>query len=250
LPKAVCDLTLDVEYGDGDSLDEILNEHGDRVACFILEPICSDADPEFLKFAREETEKRGILLVFDEIITGFRLGMGGAQAHFDVIPDVATFGKAMANGMPISAVAGRREVMKVAGDLWISSTFGGEALSLAAALATLGELEKPGVIDKLWETGGRLLNGWKELAEGNAVNATVVGMPPIPMLRFVNGSGDRDMEAEGVFLDAMLQRGILWRREHYTFITASHSPEDIDRTLEASKTGIEAVANAFVAEAK
>jgi len=250
VPKVLGELTLDVEYGDADGLESVLKEHGDAVACFILEPVVAEADTEFLKYARQETEKRGILLVFDEIITGFRLGMGGAQEYFGVVPDMATFGKAMANGMPISAVAGRSDVMKLAGELWISSTFGGEALSLAAALATLRELERPGVINQLWENGAKLLDGWKRLVESNQVNASVAGFPPIPTLRFLDGTGGRDTEAEGVFLGAMLERGVLWRRNHYAFITLSHSPEDIDRTVEASYQAMEAVAEAMAAEAK
>ena len=245
VPKALAGLIRDVAYGDSQSLLEVLKRDSEEIACFILEPVVRQPDPEFLRLAREETERRGILLVFDEIITGFRLAMGGAQEYFGVIPDMATFGKAMANGMPIAALAGRKDVMKLAEKLWISSTFGGEALSLAASLATLKELQKRETLGTLWRIGARLLEGWKQLVQTNRVNAIIVGLPPIPMLRFLNESGERDTEAEGVFLGGMLEQGILWRRDHWAFVTTAHSSEDVEQTLDASSIAFEAVSKAF-----
>jgi len=154
VPKSVQDLSSKFIFNDLDSLESLLKSDPTSFAAVILEPtgVC---EPEngFLEGVRELCDQYGVVLVFDEIVTGFRVDMGGAQRKYGVTPDLATFGKAMANGMPISAIVGKREIMKLMDDIFFSGTFGGETLSLAAALATITKLEKINAPEVFERTG-------------------------------------------------------------------------------------------------
>jgi glutamate-1-semialdehyde 2,1-aminomutase len=158
IPKAVCDLTISFPYNRADAVDDFLTKEPDAYAAVILEPAGAEAPaPGFLARLRELTERYGVVLIFDEIVTGFRINLAGAQAEFGVTPDLACFGKALANGMPISAVLGRREVMDHMEDIFFSGTFGGEALSLAAANATVDKLSRTGASRRIRARGRRLI---------------------------------------------------------------------------------------------
>ena len=143
VPDAVKNLTSSFKFNDPNSLEDLLRSAPDSFAGVILEPEgVSEPDPEFLPAVRELTEKFGAVLIFDEIISGFRVSRGGAQEKHGVTPDLSVFGKALGNGMPISAVVGRRDIMTLMTKIFFSGTFGGEALSLAAAMATLDKLSR------------------------------------------------------------------------------------------------------------
>lgn len=230
VPAALRSLTIDLPYGDVAAARNIFAAGRSELACVIVEPVCLDADPEFLHYVADQTRACGALLVFDEIITGFRLGIGGAQQRFNVAADLATFGKALANGMPLSAVVGRRDIFDAAEELWITSTFGGEALSLAAALATIKELETPGVLERMEKLGDQLREGWDRLlAQHPGVQATTAGIGPLPVLRFASDARQQQDE----FMLSMLEQGFLVRRNHYWFVSAAHSGDDIGRALDA-----------------
>jgi glutamate-1-semialdehyde aminotransferase len=142
VPEAVRALSVTFPYNDAGALESLLKREPDKFAAVILEPAAlEEPRPGFLEAVRDLCTRHGVVLVFDEIVTGFRIHLGGAQAAYGVTPDLAAFGKAMGNGMPISAIVGRREIMRVMEDIFFSGTFGGEALSLAASLATLAKLE-------------------------------------------------------------------------------------------------------------
>jgi len=159
VPKSVQDLSSKFIFNDLDSLESLLKTKPTSFAAVILEPtgVCEPEDG-FLEGVRELCDQYGVVLVFDEIVSGFRVDMGGAQKKYGVIPDLATFGKAMANGMPISAIVGKREIMKLMDDIFFSGTFGGETLSLAAALATITKLEKINAPEVFKRTGGTIRN--------------------------------------------------------------------------------------------
>ena len=158
VPAVVRELSVSFPFNDADALQCLLAREPDRYAAVILEPAGAQAPvPGFLAALRELTARHGVLLIFDEIVTGFRIHAGGAQAHYGVTPDVAAFGKAMANGMPISAVVGRREIMAKMEDIFFSGTFGGETLSLAAAIATIDKLHAHKVAERLWRRGQMLM---------------------------------------------------------------------------------------------
>ena len=158
VPAAVSALTHMMPYGDLAAVSVMLAKYPGEFAA-----LNSGADEHhrtseglFAGFERASA-KTGTLLIFDEVITGFRWSLGGAQARYGITPDLASFGKAMGNGMPISAVVGRADIMHLMEDVFFSGTFGGETLSLAAAIATIDKIEREGVIDHLWATGGELI---------------------------------------------------------------------------------------------
>ncbi|MSO74228.1 MAG: aminotransferase class III-fold pyridoxal phosphate-dependent enzyme [Alphaproteobacteria bacterium] len=157
VPEAVQALSVNFPYNDADALERLLVAEPKTYAAVIMEPAGIEAPaPGFLERVRALTERHGVVLVFDEIITGFRIALGGAQAHYNVVPDLACVGKAMGNGMPISAVVGRKPIMRLMEDVFFSGTFGGETLSLAAALATIDKLERDNGIARIQALGKRL----------------------------------------------------------------------------------------------
>lgn len=163
VPAAIKALSSTFAFNDADSLEHAIAANPDSIAAVILEPAGAVAPaPGFLERVRELTARFGIVLVFDEIITGFRIGLGGAQAHYGVTPDLATFGKAMANGMPISALVGRAQIMRDIEKIFFSGTFGGEALSLAAANATIDKLDRDNVPQRLSGLGQRLQGSFND----------------------------------------------------------------------------------------
>jgi glutamate-1-semialdehyde 2,1-aminomutase len=160
VPESQRRLTSTFGFNDADSLERLLREDPNGFAAIVLEP-ATTIGPEagFLERVRELASRYGAVLVFDEIVTGFRIGLGGAQAHYGVVPDLAAFGKALGNGMPISALVGRREIMRRVDDIFFSGTFGGECLSLAAAIATLDKLKREDAIQKTKAFGTSLKEG-------------------------------------------------------------------------------------------
>lgn len=157
VPDAVRALSATFPYNDAAALEKLLAAEPGGYAAIILEAGgAQQPAPGFLARLRELATHYGVVLVFDEIITGFRLHMGGAQAYYGVTPDLACFGKSMGNGMPISALVGKREIMRKIEDIFFSTTFGGEVLSIAAALATIAKLKRDNVVARLWARGDKL----------------------------------------------------------------------------------------------
>jgi glutamate-1-semialdehyde-2,1-aminomutase len=246
VPKAVQQLTLTFEYNKIESLKRLFAEHSGEIAAVILEPI-GIVEPQdgFLQQIRELCRQEGCLLIFDEVITGFRLARGGAQEHFGVVPDLACFGKAMANGFPISAVVGPREIMKLFEETFFSFTFGGEALSLAAAQATMKEIAEKNVIGHLWEQGRILLDGVNVLAREFGLEQFVrcVGLPPRTVISFFDESGRDSLVIKSLFQQECVKRGVLFSGgQNMCF---SHSTEDIEYTLRVYRTAMEIVGAAI-----
>jgi len=246
VPKAVQDLTIPFEYNNIASLERIFAEHSGQVAAVIMEPV-GVIEPEqgFLERIRELTRREGALLIFDEIITGFRLALGGAQEYFGVIPDLACFGKAMGNGYPISAVVGRREIMQLFDEVFFSFTFGGETVSLAAALATISEMRKKNVISHLWEQGQKLKDGYNVLAREFGVDryTECIGLPPRTVVTFKDETGSESLVLKSLFQQECLKRGVLFSGGHN--VCYSHSNADIDHTLRAYRAAMEIMAEAI-----
>ena len=156
VPSAVTSLTTKFNYDDLSHLKNILNTK--KYAAVIVEPYFNDKDVvSILNEIRNITNKTGTLLIFDEIISGFRINIGGSQKEYNVVPDLSTFGKSMANGMPISAIVGSKKIMNKMNDIFFSSTFGGEALSLVAAIETINKIKRTNAINKMKKTGSKLI---------------------------------------------------------------------------------------------
>jgi glutamate-1-semialdehyde aminotransferase len=230
IPAATKDLTFTFPYNDLGALEESLD---DETACVILEPVTFEAPrPGFLEGLRELCTSRGALLIFDEMWTGFRLALGGAQGAFGVTPDLACFSKAVANGMPLSILAGRGDVMAALDrDVFFFTTFGGEALSLAAARATIDEMRERGVPASLQERGSVLRRGLEGLlADLGISEVKLVGYDCRTLVTFRPEAGD-PLVLKSLLQQELLRRGILWGGFHN--LSFSHTPEDIDYTVRA-----------------
>ena len=232
VPASVRELTVPFVYNDLKSLEKIFVQHPGRVACVIMEPMSLvEPAPGFLEGVRDLTHRNGAVLVFDEVITGFRFSAGGAQEYFGVVPDLSCFGKAMANGFPLSAVVGKREIMKVFEDVFFSFTFGGETLSLAAGLATLREIRTKPVLRFIWAQGRKLQDGIRVFARelGLAEMVDCVGKPCWTVLTFKNQNGGPWPALKSLFQQEVIKRGILFANGNN--VTYSHTDADIERAL-------------------
>ena len=187
----------------------------------------------FLEEVQRLTHEHGALLVFDETITGFRFAMGGAQELFGVVPDLATFGKGVANGHPLSIVTGRREYMRLMEDVFFSFTFGGETLSLAAAKAVIAKLRSQPVLETIHRRGQTVLDGLAERIARHGVDAfcRVSGHPAWSFFTITDGAPYSAYELRTYFLQEMFARGILMIASHN--LSYAHSEADIARLLAA-----------------
>jgi glutamate-1-semialdehyde 2,1-aminomutase len=224
-----------------DSLD-------DDTACVILEPFVFEAPKDnFLAELKAMCEANGTLLIFDEMWTGFRIALGGAQEYFGVVPDLACYSKAFANGMPISLLTGRKDIMELFNEeVFFFTTFGGEALSIAAAMATIQEMEEKNVQAYLAEKGKLLKDGYNAIAgELSIADITkCVGYDCRSLISFDAAAGN-PLELKSYVQQELIKRGILWSGFHN--MCFSHTDEDVAYTLKTYREVLqlfkEAVAN-------
>ncbi|MGO9377240.1 MAG: aminotransferase class III-fold pyridoxal phosphate-dependent enzyme [Dissulfurispiraceae bacterium] len=229
VPVQVRDMTFTFAYNDNDSLENALD---DDTACVIMEPVAFEAPRDgFLETVRELCSRNGSLLIFDEMWTGFRLALGGAQEYFSVVPDLACYSKAIANGMPLAALTGRREIMTLLDrDVFFFTTFGGEALSLVAAKATINEMKDKNVQSYLSGQGKKLKDGYNDLARELGMQYTRCSGYDCRSIVLFDASAGNPLELKSLVQQEMLKRGILWSGFHN--VSFSHSDEDIAYTLD------------------
>ncbi len=243
VPKAVCELTHTFPYNDLTALEEMLGRHPGAFAAVIMEPVnVVDPDPGYLQGVKDMAHGHGALLVFDEIITGFRVSLGGAQAHYNVTPDLACFGKAMGNGMPIAAVTGRADVMREMEEVFFSGTFGGEALSLAAAIATIDKMCRQPIIDKLWQAGDSLVTGAEKQIAAHRMTDCISfgGLAPWKVIAFSDHAQASKDAVKTLFIREMLQNGVLINSSHN--VTASLNEDEIQIVLHAYDETLKVIA--------
>ena len=234
VPQATRELSHTWTYNDIDSLARLFHDYPDKIAAVILEPMnVVEPAPGFLEEVKELAHKYGALLIFDETVTGFRYAIGGAQQHFGVTPDLATFGKGLANGYPVSAVAGRADVMQLMEEIFFSFTFGGETLSLVAALATMQKLEREPVTDTLYAQGNKIITRLRTcIAKAGAEDfLSVAGNPTWSFLMMKDFSAYSQWQIKTLFLQEMFARGILTIGTHN--MSFSHTDDDLDQLLKA-----------------
>lgn len=232
VPQAVRELTHSFAYNDVGSLQALFDRHPREFAAVILEPMnVAEPAPGFLQGVKELARRHGALLVFDETITGFRYEIGGAQQRFGVVPDLATFGKGLANGYPVSAVAGRAELMKAMEEIFFSFTFGGELLSLAAARATLQKLRREPVIETLKRRGARLMQALRALISRHGAGdfLGVAGDATWSFLTIADAAPYTSWQIKTLLLQEMFARGILTIGTHN--LCYAHGEAEIDRLL-------------------
>ncbi|MFQ5913474.1 MAG: aminotransferase class III-fold pyridoxal phosphate-dependent enzyme [Nitrospinota bacterium] len=247
VPEAVRALTHPFDYNDAGSLKASFLERPDEFAAVILEPFYT-AEPEsgFLEEVQRLAHEHGTLLIFDEVISGFRHHLGGAQSLFGVTPDLAALGKAMANGFPLSALVGRREIMKGLEEVFFSFTNGGETLSLAASLATIRKIQAGLVHPHLARLGTKLIEGVREAlrVHGLAEVFSIAGRAPLTQLQYrKNPEGVDPWALKTLVRQEMVACGVLTTGVHN--LSYSHSDADIDRLLSAYHHTFKQVAHAL-----
>lgn len=217
VPRAVQELTHPFLYNNLDALDSLLKAHSGEFACVIMEAMNAvEPAPGYLEGVRDIAHAHGALFVIDEIITGFRYALGGAQELFGVTPDLATLGKGMGNGYAISAVVGRADIMQLMEEIFFSFTAGGETVGLAAALATIRKIRDEDVISHLWRTGERVQAGLTERLSAHQLDAAIapVGKPPWLLLSFKDIGQCSGWQIKTLFIQEMLARGVLIQSSH------------------------------------
>ena len=232
VPDVFSETVRKFPYGDIEALESIFSAASRGVAAVLMCPAQKDMPPpDYLRAVRDLCDRNGALLIFDEVITGFRFFLGGAQEYFDVLPDLACFAKAMANGMPLAFFCGREEVMEVTRDLKITATYAGEALSLAATVACLREYRQNDVISHLWKIGQRLIDGTNSAAAETGCPARRSVFAPISYLEFQGESEEEESLMRTFMVREAAARGILFHHSGPTFICYSHTDDDVDLTL-------------------
>lgn len=240
VPAAVRALTINVRYNDTDALKEALEANKGEAALFMLEAFQGNGPSgNYLADVKTLCAEHGTLLCFDEVKTGFRFALGGYQEHCGVTPDLSTFGKALGNGYDIAFVAGKREIMESVPDVWVSATFHGHLLGVAASLAVIEEMKAIDGISLIWKHGQKLMDGLGEIVARYGVDAKVIGQPPMPRLAF--GEGMEALRDE--FFTETADRGIYFDPGHCWFISPAHTEEIIGYTLEASDKAMAAAVN-------
>ncbi len=231
VPESTRKLLLKFKYNDPESLQKLFDENKGEIAAVIMEPI-GVVPPEdgFLGKVQKIAHENGALLVFDETVTGFRVSLGGAQEYYKVTPDLATFGKGMGNGYPLSVVAGKREYMQVCENIFFSTTFGGEAVSLAAAKAVIEKMRAKPVLQHVWSMGKRFQDGFNKLATEHGAPCKSVGLPVHNVISW-EGTPEKVLLRRSLFLQTPIQKGILLSGgQNFCF---AHTPDEIDLALRA-----------------
>jgi glutamate-1-semialdehyde aminotransferase len=246
VPKAVKELTKEFHYGDLEGLEKLLEETKDNAACIIITPVghpgAAPIIPPpagYLQGVRDLADKYNVILIFDEIRTGFRVAMGGAQERYGVTPDMSVFGKALANGYPISACVGKEEIMKtMEKDVFVSSTFFPNSLEMAAALKCLEILEREKVTDVMWERGTWYLEELNKIKEDLKAPVTVSGIPPMPYVTFDKVDEDYK-ERRIMFYTETIRKGLFIQPYHHWYIAHRHTDEDLNNSLKAIREAME-----------
>jgi len=255
VPEETLALTDEFEYGDIAALEKKIQAHKGQIACVIITPVGHPGakpiiapPPGYLQAVRDITKKEGIVLIFDEIRTGFRAAMGGAQERYGVTPDLACFGKAVANGYSLSLVAGKREFMDVCkSKVFVSSTYFPNSLEMVAALKCLEILEREKVQDSIWARGTKFLEKLTKIVADSGCPATVSGIPPMPFVTFDQASHEAPGTPAGkiykarreYFYTQTIRRGLFIQPYHHWYIAHRHTDADLEKALWAITESLE-----------
>jgi glutamate-1-semialdehyde 2,1-aminomutase len=252
VPESVTQFTLSMPYNDSKAFSALMDARGQEIACVIVEPVAGNMgmvppSQGFLETLREKTRTAGSLLIFDEVMTGFRLAYGGAQERFDIAPDVSCFGKIIGGGLPVGAYGGRKDIMQhVApeGSVYQAGTLSGNPVAMAAGIATLRELKRQGVYEALEKISRRLESGLRDAASASGVDTTInrvgsmlgVFFTPGPVRSFAEARHS-NLKWFSTYFGEMLERGIYLAPSQFEalFVSLAHDEHAIDRTVEAAE---------------
>jgi glutamate-1-semialdehyde 2,1-aminomutase len=258
VPAAFAELTLNAPFNNVAALEKLFAQHGGKIAAVIVEPVVANmgvvppADG-YLQQLRDITKREGALLIFDEVITGFRLGYGGAQGVYGIAPDLTAMGKIIGGGLPVAAYGGRREIMEhlaPLGPVYQAGTLSGNPLAMRAGLATLPKLEAAGFYDELNRKSARLAEGLVAAVRESGVAARVNVAGSLLTIFFTDSdiqnyddAKKADVKKFAAFFQAMLGRGVFLPPSQYEalFISAAHSDANIERTIEAARESLREV---------
>jgi glutamate-1-semialdehyde 2,1-aminomutase len=232
VPKALAGTAIPFRYNDLDQLRATFEANKGEVAAVMMEA-CRGQLPHdgYLEGVKRLCEENGALLIFDEVVTGFRLAMGGAQEYFGVVPDMATFGKAIGNGYPLAAVVGRKEVMQCVSEMFISSSFWSDPISLAAGVAIQKIMRAEPVIEHLWRMGERFRDGMLEVAKDYALPLEFHGLAPITHSAFHPEKPEDARPLTTLYIQEMSKRGVYCAGANYIMYTLG--PDDVDQVIAA-----------------
>jgi len=268
IPRSVLNDTIILPWNDTEAAVSLIKKHAKELAAVLIEPVGGiylggmPAEKSFLQALREVTEKEGILLIFDEVITGFRLGLSGACSLSGVIPDLRTLGKIIGGGFPVGAYGGRREIMEkvvappapgepreaTKGRIFSSGTYSGNPISMVAGLAMIRELEKPGFYERINGLADHIRSGLVKMAGEMGFAMQVIGVGslfsvhfanhPLKNVRDIMGS---DRETAGAFYAGLVANGVYIPENHVAFTSAAHTDADVERILAVSRTVLEEI---------
>ncbi|MDQ7782334.1 MAG: aminotransferase class III-fold pyridoxal phosphate-dependent enzyme [Desulfomonilaceae bacterium] len=241
IPSKFYEDVFEFPYNDLDVLEDLMKTHGDTTAAIIMTPFghpnhekMQIPKPGFLEGVREIADRYGAVLVYDEIRTGFRLSMGGAQKLYGVTPDLTVLGKAIANGYPISVVTGKKDVMMAAADkLFISSTFFPNSKGFVAALKTIEILERDNVLADIWEKGEGFMQKIRAVIDKYDVGAELTGIAPMFYVTFEKDDAGMYKSRRKGFYSQLIRKGFFFTPYHHAYISYRHTKEDLDLTLKA-----------------
>ena len=258
VPAGLSELTLTLPYNDVEAATALFAEQGEHIAGLIIEPVVGNANcipprEGYLQHLRALCTQYGTVLIFDEVMTGFRVALGGAQAHYGVTPDLTTFGKIIGGGMPVGAYGGRRELMSQispAGPIYQAGTLSGNPVAMAAGLAMLELVQEPGFHDRLSASAARLCAGLEAAAADAGVAVTTTQVGAMFGLFFTDQKVETyaqavacDITAFNTFFHAMLERGVFLAPSAYEagFLSSAHDDSIIEATLEAAREAFKVV---------
>lgn len=243
VPEFNRDLISIFDYNDIEGLEQIFENNPNQIAAIVLEPtIFEKPQKDFLKKVRKLADQNDTILILDEIVTGFRFDIGGAQKYFDIKGDLVCFGKGMGNGLPISAITGPAEFMKRFDDLWVSSTNNPETLSMAGTKAVINEMKEKNTISHCWEIGTKLFNNWNRITEENNLNIKMIGYPIRMKIECKNSQDKISESLKALFLQEMVKKGIFFPPGQ-CFLSYSHSDDDINHTLQKLEQSCQEIKN-------
>ncbi len=240
IPDKLYEDVREFGYNRADELEKLLECHGNDTAAIIITPFghplahpLEEPSEGFLGKVRELADKWGAVLIFDEIRTGFRVSLGGAQKYYGVTPDLSIFGKAMANGYSISAVSGREEIMKMGEkEVFISSTFFPNSLGFVAALKTIDIMEREKVLDTIWDRGRYYMDRVEALFQKAGFPVEISGIPPMSFITFPKDKEGLYKERRNVFYTFLIRSGIFQQPYHHGYICFRHSKKELDYTID------------------
>ena len=232
IPKFNSELIKTFDYNDADGLEQIFEDNKNEIAAVVLEPaVYEQPQNNFLNKVRQLTNQNDSVLVLDEIVTGFRFDLGGAQKYFNIKGDLVCFGKGMGNGLPISSITGSSEFMKSFDELWVSSTNNSENLSLAGTYAVIKEMQEKKTISHCWNIGKKLFDGWNQTVKKFNLDAKMYGYPIRMHLQCFDSDKNESLSLKSLLLQEMVKNGIFMSVLGPTFICYSHSEKDVENTL-------------------